>query len=103
MGDTRHISERRVPESAIVMLLGRVVSSRLSRHQVSRHRGLCCHAVSVRPSVRRTLCVGGIMCQQRFLNRHDALNQRVGVNFDEMTVVPGLERYKFHRLYCLKN
>jgi len=43
------------------------------------------------------------MCQQRFVNRHDALNQRVGVNFDEMTVVPGLERYKFHRLYCLKN
>ena len=53
-----------------------------------------------------------MLCQQRFVKRHNALiqhvgvNKHVGVNFDEMAAVPGtrlsfslIERYKFHRLY----
>jgi len=45
-----------------------------------------------------------VLCQQRFVNCHDALIQHVGVNFDEMVAVLGtrlsfllIERYKFHR------
>jgi len=33
------------------------------------------------------------MCQQRFVYFHDALNQCVGVHFDEMTAVKELQRF----------